>query len=201
MLRIDRLPPGSPDALRAIERADIAVARRAGSLRDQPTVKAAGAVSEMADQPPLIALSLATLAMGLLLRRPTVALAGARMLAAHAAATGLKTAVKRSVDRTRPFVLTEEGRYVVRKARRDSARYNSFPSGHTAGAVAVAQATARTLPRAAGPARVWAAATGAIQVPRGAHFPSDVVAGAAIGLVADGLVRLGERALIGLLAR
>ena len=201
MPRIDRLPSKAPDSLRRIERADLAVAGRLGSAQDHPAVKLLGEASEMADQPPLIALSLGAVAAGLLLRRPTLALAGVRMLATHAVATGLKTAVKRTVDRTRPHVLTEEGKYVVRKGNTHGSRYNSFPSGHTAGAVAVAEAIARTEPRAAWPARGWAAAIAAIQVPRGAHFPSDVAVGAAIGFAADRIVRLAEKALGALAAR
>lgn len=201
MTEVQKLPPRAPDVLRRLERADLALAKRMGKLHDHPVMKVAGEASEMADQPPLIALSLATLAGGVLLRRPTLAVAGARMLAAHAVATGIKAVVKRSVDRTRPFVLEDEGKYVVRKGHRRDTRYNSFPSGHTAGAVAVAQAIARTAPRAAWPARAWAAGIAAIQVPRGAHFPSDVAAGAAIGFAADGIVRLAERALRAVLAR
>lgn len=195
MASISRLSPRAPDAIRAIERADLALAKRTGSLQDQPVVKALGQASEMADQPPLIALSAAVLAAGLVLRRRKLAVAGLRMLAAHAAATGLKTAIKHTIDRTRPYVLTDEGKYVVRKGDRHGARYNSFPSGHTAGAVAVAEAIARTHPPAAGPARAWATAIAAIQVPRGAHYPSDVAAGAAIGAAANGLVRIGERVI------
>lgn len=195
MPRIKRLPERAPDSLRRIERADLVVARRVGALQDHPAVKLLGEASEMADQPPLIALSVATLAAGLVLRRPRVALAGARMLATHAVATGLKSRVKHRVDRTRPHVLEHEGEYIVRKGQRRASRYNSFPSGHTAGAVAVAEAIARTEPRAAWAARAWAAAIAAIQVPRGAHFPSDVAAGAAIGFAADRLVRIAEKGL------
>lgn len=110
MTKVRRLPERAPDRLRAIEQADIAVAKRLGALQDNRSVKLLGDASELADQPPLIALGMGAVAAGLLLRQPTVALAGLRMLAAHAVATGLKTAVKRTVDRTRPYVLTNEGR-------------------------------------------------------------------------------------------
>jgi membrane-associated phospholipid phosphatase len=201
MPKVKPLPKRAPDALRRIERIDLAVAKRTGALRKRPAIKLVGKASEMADQPPLIALGIGTLAAGLLLRRPRVALAGLRMLAAHGLATGMKIGVKRTVDRTRPYVLTNEGKYVVRKGDKHGSRYNSFPSGHTAGAVAVAQAIARTHPPAAMPVRGWAAAIAAIQIPRGAHYPSDVAAGAAIGFAADGLVRLAERSLRRLIGR
>ncbi|WP_165961158.1 phosphatase PAP2 family protein [Qipengyuania sediminis] len=195
MSEIDRLPSYAPDTLRAVEDVDIAVAQRAATIEKRPLVRWLGRASEMADQPPLVAISLATLAAGLLLRRPVLAVAGARMLATHAVATGMKAQVKRAVDRTRPYVLAEENRYVVRKGEENESRFNSFPSGHTAGAVAVAQAIARTHAPAGLPARLWAVAIAVIQIPRCAHYPSDVAAGAAIGLGADRLVRLAERGL------
>lgn len=202
MPEIDALPEAIPEPLRAVEEADIAIAQSAAELQDRPLVKLLGEASEMADQPPLIAISLATLAAGLLLRRPVIAIAGARMLAAHAVATGIKAQVKRTIDRTRPYVLAEEDRYVIRKAEQsDDTRFNSFPSGHTAGAVAVAQAIARTHAPAALPARLWAAAIAAIQIPRCAHYPSDVAAGVAVGLAGDGAVRLAERGVKSLLRR
>lgn len=193
MAKLDVLPDAAPEALRQVEAVDIAVAREAADLQKRPLIKLLGQASEMADQPPLAAISIATLAAGLLLRRPRLAIAGARMLAAHGVATAIKGQVKRAVDRTRPYVLAEEQRYIVRKGQEKDTRYNSFPSGHTAGAVAVAQAIARTHPPAALPARLWAAAIAAIQIPRCAHYPSDVAAGALIGLAGDGIVRLAER--------
>lgn len=201
MTDINGLPDTAPDALIAIEEADIAVATAAKELKDHPVIEAMGAASEMADQPPLIALSLAVLVGGLLLRRPAVATAGGRMLASHLIATKMKSVIKHSVDRTRPHVLAEENRYEMREGRSTEPQYNSFPSGHTAGAVAVAEALARTAPRAAWPARVWAAAIAAIQIPRCRHYVSDIAAGAVIGLVADRVVRLAEGTARGLLRR
>lgn len=194
MTRIDGLPDDAPDALIAIEAGDIAVAQAAGKVGDHRAVKALGKASEMADQPPLIALSAAVLLAGLVLRRPRLSSVGARMLAAHLVATGMKSAVKRSIDRTRPYVLVEEGRYTADVGGTDEPRLNSFPSGHTAGAVAVAEAIARTAPRAAWPARLWAATIAAVQVPRCAHYPSDIAAGALVGWTADRLVRAAEAA-------
>ena len=60
-----------------------------------------------------------------------------------------------------------------------------FPSGHTAGAVAVARACARHYPPARAPAYAWAAGVAAAQVPRCAHYPSDVAGGALVGLAAE----------------
>lgn len=195
MPAIDTLPSEAPDSLIAIEQADLAVAEGAGKLRMHPVVKALGTASEIADQPPLIALSVAAVIAGLILRRPRIVMAGTRMISAHFLATAMKTAVKRSVDRTRPYVLTEEGEYAIEKGGSHDPRLNSFPSGHTAGAVAVAEAVARTFPRAAWPARAWAAAIAGIQIPRCQHFFSDIAAGAVIGLTGDRIVRLAESAI------
>lgn len=201
MKEIDGLPDSAPDALIAIEETDIAMAEAAARVRRNPVVEALGDASEMADQPPLIALSAALLVGGLVVRRPTMAKAGARMLAAHLLATGMKTVVKRSVDRTRPHVLADEARYELRKGKSRHPRYNSFPSGHTAGAVAVAEGLARTVPAAAWPSRIWAAAIAVIQIPRCKHYISDIAAGAVVGWAADRMVRMAERAGAGLLRR
>lgn len=179
-----------------IEDADLAVAEAAIPLRDKPVIRLLGEASEIADQPPMIAICAATLASGLVLRNPRLARAGARMLASHLLATGAKAVVKRSVDRTRPHVMVEENRYERGAGRRNEGKFNSFPSGHTAGALAVANALAREYPRYAIPARLAAAAIAAIQIPRCAHYPSDIAAGAAIGAGAETIVdRLLARAL------
>lgn len=201
MPTIDSLPPEAPNSLIAIEQADLAIAEKAGELRKHPVVEALGAASEMADQPPLIALSVTTIVAGLVLRRPQVAAAGLRMISAHFLATAIKSGVKRSVDRTRPYVLAEEGEYAIEEGGSHDPRLNSFPSGHTAGAVAVAEAVARTFPRVAWPARAWAVVIAAIQIPRCAHYPSDIAVGATIGLAGDRLVRLAEGAVRRGLAR
>ena len=202
MKHIDSLPDHAPDAVLAVEQADIAVAEAAGEVHDHPAIKALGAASEMADQPPLIAVSIALLAGGVVTRRPLFVRTGARMLAAHLIATGMKTIVKRSVDRTRPHVLADEGRYELSQGDgTDDPRLNSFPSGHTAGAVAVAEAIARSAPRWGWPARIWAGAIAAIQIPRCSHYPSDIAVGAMIGVVADRTIRVVERAAVSMLRR
>lgn len=198
---IDGLPDAAPDALIAVEKVDIAVAHAAQDMRGHPVMTFLGRASDMADQPPLVIASLVTLAAGLALRRPRLALAGARMLGAHAAATGMKAVVKHSVDRTRPDVLVDEGRYELARGERDEHRFNSFPSGHTAGAVAVAEAIARTAPRYALQARAWAAAMALLQIPRCKHYPSDIAVGAAIGLAGDRAVRAAEYAALKVLRR
>lgn len=189
---------GEKKAKRAADAEDKAT-RTAAKLRDNRVVAAMGSASEVADQPPLVALGLGTLALGAVLRQPTLARSGARMLAAHAIATGVKTLLKHGVDRTRPARALADGRHRLAKGRGSGdTDFNSFPSGHTAGAIAVAEAVARDNPRAATPARLAAGAIGAMQLPRGAHYLSDVAVGAAIGWlserIASAALAAGERA-------
>ncbi|WP_442679755.1 phosphatase PAP2 family protein [Sphingomonas sp. ASY06-1R] len=182
------------------EKADIAVGDAVAPGQDHWIVRAAGQVSELADQPPLITICAATLAIGLILGKSRLARAGGRMLAAELLATQLKTMVKHRIDRTRPHVRASGGRYKAEKGSNRDSALNSFPSGHTAGAVAVARAYARAYPEHKARAYAAAAATGAIQIPRGSHYPSDVAAGLIVGLVAEASVYLTERT-IGAIAR
>ncbi|HET6870630.1 MAG TPA: phosphatase PAP2 family protein [Solirubrobacteraceae bacterium] len=57
----------------------------------------------------------------------------------------------------------------------------SFPSGHTAAAVAFASGVARELPLAGVPLQALAALVGYSRVHTGVHYPGDVVAGALLG--------------------
>jgi membrane-associated phospholipid phosphatase len=171
--------------LHEIERADVRAAAKAGEQRHNPLVTAAGRLAKGADQPPMFTLGALVLGAGLALGRRDVAEAGGRMLMALAVATAVKAAVKASVVRTRPNMLWDEGRYERGLWGPNERPWNSFPSGHTANAVSVARAVGRVAPGAR-PA-LWAAAAvaGGVQVPRGAHHPLDVAAGALVGLGAE----------------
>lgn len=157
-------------------------------LSGHPVVKALSPVAKATDEPPLLMLGLATLAAGAVMRRPALARGGARIVASHLVATGLKTVLKSSVDRVRPNVAGDAPHIGKGHGTHDTDR-NAFPSGHTAGAVAVAQAIGQESPAAATPARVAAGAAGALQVARGAHYVTDVAAGAAIGWLSERLAR------------
>jgi undecaprenyl-diphosphatase len=63
----------------------------------------------------------------------------------------------------------------------------SFPSGHTAAAVAFATGVGRVMPGAAVPLHSLAAVVGYSRVHTGVHYPGDVVAGALLGaMIAEG---------------
>lgn len=174
---------------------DAAVADVLVPLAGNRAVEAIGAVSDLSDQEPLYAAAAATLATGALLRDGPTWRGGTRILAAHLLATAVRGVVKRAVDRTRPDAAAKRGEYVLREGRRHESDFNSFPSGHTAGAVAVAMAVGRAWPGGHAPALGLAGLAAGAQVLRSRHYLTDVVAGAAIGFLAEALIdRLIARA-------
>ncbi|MER8234864.1 phosphatase PAP2 family protein [Streptomyces sp. NPDC094049] len=105
------------------------------------------------------------------------ALAGLGAVAVASASANLFG--KRLVRRPRPdreAARVVAGRHVPMP---DSA---SFPSGHTASAVAFATAVGVVLPPAAVPLQVLAMAVGYSRVHTGVHYPGDVAAGAVLGM-------------------
>lgn len=191
-------PPKGAERAHKIERMDAALGHAASRYREHPLVRALGSVAELADQPPLITACVATIALGAATRRPRLLRAGLRMLASELVATGAKALVKHHVARTRPGTMRERGRYARhadKHGARDEGPWNSFPSGHTAGAVAVGRALTREYPAAA-PAVAGACALAAgAQLPTGAHFPIDVLAGGIVGLTSEALVDAAFRKL------
>ncbi|MFC0812310.1 phosphatase PAP2 family protein [Paracoccus panacisoli] len=171
-----------------IEAADVALSEEAGKLRDHPLVEAAGAASEIADQPPALQLAALAVAAGVLAGRPRLAEGGVRAFLALTVAIQTKAAIKKAVVRTRPYKLLDEGHYETGVGGPDEHPYNSFPSGHTADAFAAAQAIGRVAPGLRGPALGLAALIGLVQVPRATHHLADVVAGAAVGVAAEAAV-------------
>ncbi|MFF6783847.1 phosphatase PAP2 family protein [Streptomyces sp. NPDC012510] len=76
---------------------------------------------------------------------------------------------------------------------------SSFPSGHTAAGVAFSAAVAAVWPWAGAVCAVPAVMVAAERVHTGAHYPSDVAVGAAIGLAAAALVHRAPRLVLRLL--
>ena len=177
----------APDEISEVERFDLDVAVEVRHQHRNPFVRWAGKASEIADQPQLLAVCGCVVAAGLLGGRPALTRTGLRMLAAFGIATGMKSWLKARIRRTRPKAALDKGRYEMEAAESHDGDEGSFPSGHTAGAVAVAGAVASEHPRLALPAFGLAAAIAAIQVPRGKHYPSDLAAGFAVGLAATAL--------------
>lgn len=168
-----------------IAQLDLAILQAAETWQDHPVVELIGKVSELADQPPLIAASGTVAMVGYLQNDDRLMRTGLRMLAGHAIATGIKTLLKNRIDRPRPDKVREDGEHDLKAGSSDDGEERSFPSGHTAGAVAVARAIAREYPQSAASVYGAAAVVSLIQIPRGAHHPSDVATGAVIGLVGE----------------
>ncbi len=171
-----------------VEKADLVVAEQAAEVRHHPVTRAMGHLSEVADQPPMLTLGALVLAGGLATGQRRLAETGVRLLASVALTTAVKTVVKRVVVRTRPHVLADGGCYETGLLGATDGPHSSFPSGHTADAVAAARAVVRVYPETQVPAYAGAAAIGMIQIPRCAHYPSDITAGALVGLAAEAIV-------------
>ena len=175
-------------AARKIAKVDREVTHTMAQGRDTPLMKAVAFLSEAADQPPLIAASLGTFAIGLATRRADLARGGARMLLSHLLATAAKNAIKHRIDRTRPAAALEQGHGKFEPGHTHDHDENSFPSGHTAGAVAVALAASHDIEGAAVPAALATAGVAAAQAPTGHHYLTDVIVGGAIGWAVESVV-------------
>lgn len=115
---------------------------------------------------------------------PTSRFAAAHTAVALLVAFLISQIIKRSVSRERPAD-TRFGNTIITPPDRFS-----FPSGHSAASMAVAAMYALTFPSLG----IWllpvAVMVGYSRVALGVHYPLDVIAGQAIGLLTAGLLRL-----------
>jgi undecaprenyl-diphosphatase len=110
--------------------------------------------------------------------------AGLRGLVALSTASAVTNLVtKRLAGRARPAT---DAIPVIRRLLRSPVT-TSFPSGHAASAAAFATGVAIEFPPLAAPIAVVAAGVAASRVVTGAHYPSDVLAGVALGAAAGAL--------------
>ena len=145
-------------------------------------------IGKAGDQPPMLSLSTTVLALGLLSERPRMMFAGTRMIAAHLIATAAKHVVKRRIDRERPAPRGDGKAPHPRPGKQDTKRMTGFPSGHTAGTIAVARAFGRAYPEYSTTAVGAAGLVALAQVAARKHYLTDVLAGIAIGLAAEAAV-------------
>ena len=115
-------------------------------------------------------------------RRLTASMEGALFFFGCIAASGIAAqAIKHVVGRMRPRFLTEVGAFDFLGPTLHRGA-NSFPSGHTTSAFAAAMALGLIAPRLRVPLFVFAILIAVSRVATGNHFPSDVLAGAALGV-------------------
>lgn len=186
MNRLDNHPDFEPVA--PVEELDAAIADVLIPHAEKGVVEALGLFGDLSDQEPLYAAAAGVLVTATIMRDGPTWRTGTRMLASHLLATALRGVVKKMVDRTRPDAAARRDDYVLREGERYESDFNSFPSGHTAGAVAVALAVSRDNPGARNAAYALAALSGAAQVIRSRHYVTDVLAGAVIGILAEELI-------------
>ena len=179
------------EAGEALLEADARTVEAVQPFEDDPWLER---LADLGDQPQLRALCAATIAAGVLARDRRFVRAGVRMLAAHSLATWAKDFAKHRIDRSRPRSSGDAAAdHRPAPGRSEAKEETSFPSGHAAGAAAVARAFARELPEFAAPAYAAGAVLAVAQIPRCAHYPTDVGAGLAIGVAAEALLDGGLR--------
>jgi membrane-associated phospholipid phosphatase len=183
--------------LKEAERLDVEAALRLAEWRDNPVVKALAGLAGIADQPPAVTAGALLLALALLRRDARLGEAAIRLVAAILVTTMLKTGVERAVARTRPNAVLDGRPYSRRRGGSRKRALQAFPSGHTADAVAAARALARAYPDLALP--IWGAAAliALVQLPAAAHYPSDIAAGAVIGLLGEEAAQRAADAVAG----
>ncbi|MGE3247634.1 MAG: phosphatase PAP2 family protein [Beijerinckiaceae bacterium] len=104
------------------------------------------------------------------------------------AVSGLASQLLKRVGRARPKFVDQGGAFQFDPLMLKSS-WSSFPSGHTITAFAIATALGYLVPRWRWPLLVAAALIGASRIVLGAHYPSDVAAGACIGAASAILLR------------
>lgn len=168
--------------LSVIEQVDVSLVEQLAPIIESPSGRAVGKLGNLGDQLPLLALASAVLAAGWWRKDKRLKGAGGAMIVAHLFATMIKDQGKERIRRSRPDALLRDRRYMWKAGGSADQELQSFPSGHTAGAFAMAGAAARAYPAHTGWFFGAAGIMGALQVLRQAHFPFDVLAGAFIGI-------------------
>ena len=153
----------------------------AGSL----PIQALDVLSKVGDQPELRLIAGSLMVAGTFAGNDRLVRAGSRMVIAHEAATMAKDLLKTEIDRTRPRSASNSEQKKPKKGDHTAKEKTSFPSGHSAGAIAAARAFSREYPEYGWWAIGGAALIALSQIPRRAHYPTDVAAGLLIGLLVE----------------
>lgn len=161
---------------------------------DTPPVGLLDLFSKLGDQPELRLIAGGLIAAGTFGGSDRMVRAGARMIIAHEAATLAKDLLKTEIDRTRPRSASNLDDKKPTKGKKRAKEETSFPSGHSAGAMAAARAFSREFPEHGAAALATAALVAASQIVRCAHYPTDVAAGVVIGLTAESMTNAAWKA-------
>ena len=164
-----------------VERVDLAVYR---AIAATPTPRLDGAMRRLSQAANYSRLSIASAAVLASIGGPRGRRAAVLGLSCVAStATFVNLLVKPVGRRPRP---DRAGAEVPAARQVDLPDSRSFPSGHTAAAVAFATGVSRVLPAVGVPLHSLAAAVGYSRVHTGVHYPGDVIGGALLGaMVAD----------------
>ncbi|GHE68972.1 phosphatase PAP2 family protein [Streptomyces longispororuber] len=175
--------------LAQIHQADRRLTQRVAAGASPRVHRTLSAVEELAEGTKLWCCAAAVMAWTGGRRGRTAAAAG---LASVAVAQLVSNGVcKQLVDRRRP-----PKDWIPHDEVEDRPDSPSFPSGHTAAAVAFTAAVAPTWPLPGGLCAIPAAMVAVERVQSGAHYPSDVTAGAVLGLASAWLTRRVPRLVL-----
>jgi membrane-associated phospholipid phosphatase len=161
---------------------------------DSAPVRALDLLSKLGDQPELRLMAGGLIIAGIFGDNARLVRAGGRMMIAHEAATLAKDLMKTLIDRTRPRSASGCDEKKPKRGDHTAKERTSFPSGHSAGAIAASRALSREYPEHGAEAIGAAAFIAASQVVRSAHYPTDVVAGMAIGLAVEAVTNAAWKA-------
>lgn len=128
--------------------------------------------------PVSIGIPLGVYTVGLIKHDSTLKNKGSYITASILTTAGISFALKYAVNRQRPYVTYP---FIDNVMDPESA---SFPSGHTSDAFATATSVSLAFPKwyVIAPSFVWAGFVGYSRMHVGVHYPSDVLAGAIIGV-------------------
>jgi membrane-associated phospholipid phosphatase len=120
------------------------------------------------------------------LGRPGPAAAAYRLTLSQGGAYGAIVALKHAVGRPRPYVTHQLRARAERHAsrRRPGDAYLSFPSGHAGLAATLATSWSMSHPHwfVLAPGALWATGVALSRLHLGVHYPSDILAGAVLGV-------------------
>ena len=176
--------PNSQSAL-GLEAAEVGLTRTLARSKESSITKGLGRLAKLGDQEPLYAASFILAACGLVLKDRRLIQAGVRVGAAVAVSDVLKSATKKLVKRSRPKALAAGQDYRREGGGSKDKGEQSFPSGHVAATLAASRALRRVYPKTGPTGLAVTVVLGGSRVAAAEHWPSDILAGAVIGYVAE----------------